>query len=47
MSKYCKSCGKLQTEIEWLVGQCNDCDPFEDPDALEGIYGEPQYKEVE
>ena len=42
---YCESCGKEQTEIEYLVGQCNECDPFEDEDALEEVYGEPSYIE--
>jgi hypothetical protein len=27
--QYCESCGKLYNEAEYLVGQCNDCDPRE------------------
>jgi predicted ATP-dependent serine protease len=42
---YCENCGKLQTEAEYLVGQCNDCDPFEDPDLLEELFGEAEYLE--
>lgn len=40
---YCENCGKLQTEVEYLVGQCNDCDPFEDPELLEELFGEAEY----
>lgn len=40
---YCENCGKLQTEAEYLVGQCNDCDPFEDPELLEELFGEAEY----
>ena len=40
---YCENCGKLQTEVEYLVGQCNDCDPFEDPELLEELFSEVEY----
>ena len=40
---YCEKCGKLLTEVEYLVGQCNDCDPFEDPELLEELFGEAEY----
>ena len=43
--QYCENCGKLQTEVEYLVGQCNDCDPFEDPERLEELFGETEYLE--
>lgn len=42
---YCEFCGKLQTEAEFLVGQCNDCDPFVEPEELEEVYGEAEYKD--
>ena len=41
--QYCESCGKLYNEAEYLVGQCNDCDPFEDPELLEELFGEVEY----
>ena len=41
---YCENCGKLQTDIEILNNQCNDCDPFMDAFELELLYGEPEYK---
>lgn len=44
MKKYCDYCGKEQTEIEFMVGQCNECDPFEDEEKLILLYGEPEYK---
>ena len=44
---YCNHCGKEQTEAEYLVGQCNDCDPFMRADELIEIYGEPEYKDVD
>ena len=40
---YCEYCGKLYNEAEYLVGQCNDCDPFEDPDLMFELFGEPEY----
>lgn len=42
---YCKNCGKLQTMAEYLVGQCNDCDPFEAPELLEELFGESEYED--
>ena len=45
--QYCESCGKLYNEAEYLVGQCNDCDPFEDPELLEELFGEAEYLEEE
>jgi hypothetical protein len=41
--RYCENCGKLYNEVEYLVGQCNDCDPFEDPELLEELFGEAEY----
>ena len=41
--QYCKSCGKIYNEAEYLVGQCNDCDPFEDPDLMFELFGESNY----
>lgn len=41
--QYCKNCGKLYNEAEYLVGQCNDCDPFEDPDLMFELFGEAEY----
>lgn len=35
----CKGCGKVYNEIEYIVGQCNDCDPFEDEDLMEELFG--------
>ena len=43
--KYCEGCGKIYNEGEYLVGQCNDCDPFEDPDLMIELFGEPKYIE--
>ena len=43
---YCASCGKKQTDLEVMCGQCNDCDPFEDADMLEELFGESEYIEV-
>lgn len=43
--QYCENCGKLYNEAEYLVGQCNDCDPFEDPELLEELFGEAEYLE--
>lgn len=42
---FCDYCGKEQTDVELMVGQCNNCDPFEDADQLEMIYGEPAWAE--
>ena len=41
--QYCESCGKLYNEAEYLVGQCNDCDPFEDSELMEELFGESEY----
>lgn len=40
---FCDYCGKEQTELEYIVGQCNNCDPFEDEDKLEQAFGEPMW----
>ena len=42
--EFCLMCGKEQTEIELMVGQCNECDPFEEAERLEEIYGQPKYR---
>jgi hypothetical protein len=44
--QFCPDCGKELNEAEWLVGQCNACDPFEDEDLMEEYFGEPEYVEV-
>ena len=41
--QYCESCGKIYNEAEHLVGQCNDCDPFEDSELMEELFGESEY----
>lgn len=43
MKKFCSSCGKEQTEVEYMVGQCNNCDPFEDEETLIELFGEPEW----
>lgn len=42
---FCSYCGKEQTEIEYVVGQCNDCDPFVDEWELIIMFGEPEYSD--
>lgn len=42
---FCKMCGKEQTLVEEMVGQCNNCDPFEEADKLEELYGIPKWQE--
>lgn len=44
--RYCGFCGKEQTEVEILCGQCNECDPFEDAEMLDELYGEAGYIDV-
>ena len=44
---YCAFCGKEQTEIEYIVGQCNDCDPFCEEFELEEVFGEPGYIDLD
>lgn len=39
----CESCGRIYNEIEEMVGQCNECDPFEDEDMMYEMFGEPEY----
>lgn len=43
----CKSCGKIYNEVEEMVGQCNDCDPFCEEEEMLGVFGEPEYAEVD
>lgn len=43
--EYCKNCGKIYNEAEYLMGQCNECDPFEDDELMYAYFGEPEYME--
>jgi len=44
--KYCAYCGKEQTELEIVTGQCNECDPFVDEMELGLAFGDPEYIET-
>ena len=37
----CQGCGKILTHVEIMVGQCNECDPFDED--LDEVFGDPQY----
>ena len=41
----CRNCGKIYNEVEEMVGQCNDCDPFCDEEEMLEVFGEPEYVE--